>query len=258
MFVDTHAHTYAEAFAEDRDQSIERALENGVKKILLPNIDLESLPGLLQLQEKYPDICYPMIGLHPCDVKPDTYETVLKTLKQELDSKPSKYIAIGETGIDLYWDKSTQEAQIEALEIQVQWCKETLKPIVLHARESLEVLIEVLSRPKNKGIRGVFHCFTGTFAQAQQIIAMGFDIGIGGVLTFKKSSLVEVIEKLPLEHIILETDSPYLAPTPYRGKRNESAYIPIIAQKLAEIKGISIEEVAKCTTENAERIFFKS
>lgn len=258
MFIDTHAHTYAEAFAEDRNQSIQRALENGVSKILLPNIDLESLPGMMQLQQQFPEVCYPMIGLHPCDVKPDTFEATLQAMKQELDANLTKYIAIGETGIDLYWDKTTQKEQIIALEHQVQWCKQTNKPIVIHARDSLDLLIEVLSEPRNKGIRGVFHCFTGDLLQAQKIISLGFDLGIGGVLTFKKSSLVEVLEDIPLQNLVLETDSPYLAPTPYRGKRNESAYIPIIAQKLAEIKKMTLEEVAQATTKNAERIFFEN
>jgi len=254
--IDTHAHLYASQFDEDRGAMINRALEAGVEKIFLPNIDLDSIKGMHDLIEKYPGICYPMMGLHPCDVK-EGFEEVLAKIEKELFTNLDKYIAVGETGIDLYWDKSTLNWQVQAFEVQITWCQQTGLPIVIHARDSIDELIAILQKPKNKGITGVFHCFTGNLTQAQQILELGFYLGLGGVLTFKKSPLVEVVKDLPIDRLILETDSPYLAPMPHRGKRNESAYVQFVAQKLAEIKDISLTQVAETTTANALRLFNK-
>ncbi len=251
-FVDTHSHLYSSKFKEDRDDMMARTLANNVKKIYLPNIDSESIEGMLALEEKYPQNCFPMMGLHPCSVKAD-FEKELYIVEDWLSKH--KFVAVGEMGTDLYWDKSFFPQQQEAFKIQVNLAKKHDLPIVIHCRESFRETIELLTALKDEKLRGIFHCFTGTTADAEEAIGLGFLLGVGGVLTFKKSGLAEALAPIDLKHLVLETDSPYLSPTPHRGKRNESSYIPLIAQKLAEVKQCSIEEVAQKTTQNAEALF---
>lgn len=253
QLVDTHTHLYAEEFDADRPEMMQRAFKNGVTKILLPNIDSTSLQGLKDLCADYPDNCFPMMGLHPCSVKED-FETELALVEKELFSN-NKYYGVGEMGLDLYWDKTFYPQQKTAFIQQVKWSIELNLPLSIHTREATDEAIELLSMPELKGARGVFHCFGGTSQQAEQIIGLGFHLGIGGVLTFKNSNLGEVLAPIDLKHIVFETDSPYLAPMPFRGKRNESAYILNIAQKLAELKDISQEEMAAITTANVAAIF---
>lgn len=251
--IDTHSHIYQPAFDEDRDAMVQRALDAGIQKILLPNIDLESVPRMHALVQAHPNVCYPMMGLHPCDVKED-FEQVLSIMSEHLAQ--GHYVAIGETGIDLYWDKSTYDLQCRAFEIQVEWAKQYGLPIVIHARESIDELIAMLDRLNDDRLMGVFHCFTGTLAQAQHILRYGgFYLGIGGVLTYPKSGLAQVVAEIPMDALILETDAPYLPPVPHRGKRNESAYVELVARHLATVKNTTFEEVALVTTANSKRLF---
>ena len=251
--IDTHTHLYLDAFNEDRPAMISRALEAGVKLMLLPNIDLASIPGMHALCDEFPENCFPMMGLHPCDVK-DDFRAVLNEMEAMLDQR--RYVAIGETGIDLYWDKTTLPNQIESFEIQVEWAKQRDLPIVIHARESFDEIFAVLDRVNDERLKGVFHCFTGNAQQAKKIMDYGgFMMGLGGVLTYEKSGLAEVAKDIPLEVLLLETDSPFLTPKPYRGKRNESAYVKFVAEKLAEVKQLSLHEIAQATTANAIRLF---
>lgn len=251
-FVDTHTHVYLENFDEDRDEVIARAIEKGVSRILLPNIDPSSFEALHRLSGKYPDQCFPMMGLHPTSVKQD-WEDVLEKVKHLLDSR--KYFAVGEIGIDLYWDKTYQKEQEQAFLTQCGWAAERSLPVSIHCRESLDLVISLLEEHSFKGLRGVFHCFTGTREQAGRIINLGFHLGIGGVLTFKNSGLKKELRGLSPEHMVLETDAPFLAPMPYRGKRNEPAYIPLIANHLADALDMDPEEVAERTTRQAKHIF---
>lgn len=254
MFIDTHTHLYSDAFAEDRDAVIARALEAGVHKMLLPNIDMASIEGMFDLERKYPENCFPMMGLHPTSVQED-WEMQLSTIKKYLFERP--FIAVGEIGIDLYWEKKYKDIQVAAFIEQINWAKELDLPIVIHARDSFPEIFEVLDQHNDERLKGVFHCFSGTVEDAAKIRNYGgFLLGIGGVLTFKKSGLDAVVAEIPLEELILETDAPYLAPTPHRGKRNESAYIPLIAEKLSDIHQVSVEKVAQITTANAEALFF--
>lgn len=253
QLVDTHTHLYAEEFDADRDEMLQRSFKNGVTKILLPNIDSTSLQGMKTLCADYSANCFPMMGLHPCSVKED-FETELALVEKELFSD-YKYYGVGEMGLDLYWDKTFYPQQKIAFIQQVKWSIELNLPLSIHTREATDEAIELLSMPELKGARGVFHCFGGTSQQAEQIIGLGFHLGVGGVLTFKNSNLGEVLAPIELKHIVFETDSPYLAPMPFRGKRNESAYILNIAQKLAELKDISQEEIAAITTANVTQIF---
>jgi TatD DNase family protein len=253
MFIDTHTHLYSDAFAEDRDAMIQRAIDAGVEQLLLPNIDVASIEGMYALERKYPKNCFPMMGLHPTSVKED-WEEQLSIIKKHLFQR--EFIAVGEIGIDLYWDKQFQQQQTEAFIQQINWAKGLNIPIVIHARESFPEIFEVLDQHNDDRLKGIFHCFTGTAEDAAKISNYGgFLLGIGGVLTFKKSGLDQVVENLPLESLVLETDSPYLAPTPYRGKRNESAYIPVIAERLSEIFAVSTAEIAEITTANARQLF---
>lgn len=253
-FIDTHTHLYSSQFNEDRDEVIHKCLSNGVKKLLLPNIDLNSIDGMLSLVEKYPNNCFPMMGLHPCSVDENVYQTL--DILESFFTENHNFIAVGEIGIDLYWDKTFLTEQIKAFEIQINWAKKYNLPIVIHARDSFDEIFEVLDRLNDDHLRGVFHCFSGDIVQAKQVLSYGgFKLGIGGVVTFKKSGLDEVLKNISLENIILETDSPYLAPAPYRGKRNESTYIPIIAEKLSSIYGISEVEIGNITTQNALNLF---
>ena len=250
--IDTHTHIYLEQFDEDREEMIQRALDSGVEQFFLPNIDSSSITRMLDLEEAYPGRCFAMMGLHPCSVK-ENFKEELAIVREWLDERP--FCAVGEIGIDLYWDKTFLEQQKEAFLIQVDWAKELGVPIVIHSREATDILIELVEQAKDERLTGVFHCFSGTEEQARRIIGLGFYLGIGGVVTFKNAGLDKVMEKAGLEHVVLETDSPYLAPVPRRGKRNESAYVRLVAEKLAAIKGISFREVAEVTTKNAERLF---
>jgi len=243
---------FSSQFDNDRHQVVQKAIEQGVDKMLLPNINSKTLEAMHQLCQDFPQHCFPMMGLHPCDVK-DDYEEELKIIKSHLDK--GKYVAIGEIGIDLYWDKGTLDIQKKAFRQQLKWAKEYDLPVAIHIRKSFDTIFEVLEEVNDQNLRGVFHCFTGSKEQGQKAIEMGFMLGIGGVVTFKNSGLDKVLKELPLEKLLLETDSPYLAPTPYRGQRNESSFITIVAQKLAEIYEVNLEEVAIKTTQNAKTLF---
>lgn len=251
--VDTHSHLFVEEFDADRHEVMLRAREAGVKHIFMPNIDLASVEPMLQVCAEYPDFCSPMLGLHPTEVKAD-YREDLAQLKALLDRHP--FVAIGEVGLDLYWDKTYKNQQIAALEEQIGWALERNLPLVIHSREAFEELYALFSHYKDTPIRGIFHSFTGTADEAQALLEFpGFMLGINGVVTFKKSTLPEVLREVPLSRVVVETDSPYLAPTPYRGKRNESSYVVRVVEKLAEIYGLCPEAVAEQTTSNANAVF---
>ena len=252
MLIDTHAHLYAEQFDKDRAEMVQRALDHNIKKIFMPNIDSASIEGMLALEKKYPNNCYPMMGLHPCHVK-ENYKEELAIVKHWLDKRP--FCAVGEIGIDLYWDKTFFEQQKDAFRTQINWAKELQIPIIIHAREALDEIIEIVQEEKDERLQGIFHCFTGNAAQAQAIIDLEFYLGLGGVLTFKKSGLDKIIESISLKHLVLETDAPYLSPTPKRGRRNESSYIRFVAKKLATIKNLSEKEVIEQSTKNALDVF---
>jgi TatD DNase family protein len=250
--IDTHAHLYLEQFDEDRAEMMRRAQEAGVSKFFLPNIDSASISAMLAMEEAYPEQCFAMMGLHPCSVRAD-FEAELAIVRQWLDERP--FCAIGEMGIDLYWDKTFLAQQQEAFRIQAEWAKELGLPLVIHSREATDLAIELVAEAKDERLGGIFHCFSGTAEQAQRIIDLGFYLGIGGVLTFKNGGLDRALANIGLEHLVLETDAPYLAPAPHRGKRNESAYVALVLEKLAAMKGLPQEEVARMTTANAEAVF---
>ena len=252
--MDTHTHLYLKHFKQDREKVIRKAITNGVDKMLLPNINSSTIKAMNKICEDFPKNCFAMIGLHPCDVKHETYKKELKIVEDEL--KTGNYIAIGEIGLDLYWEKRTLEIQKDTFEFQINLAKNHKLPIAIHVRESFKEAIEIVEKLNDKDLSGVFHCFTGSINDAKRIIGLGnFYLGIGGVLTFKNSGLDKTIEQIDLKHLILETDSPYLAPTPFRGKRNESKYIVHVAEKLAEVKGVSLEAIAEITSRNASTLF---
>jgi len=251
--IDTHTHLYSEEFDLDRNEMIQRALDKGVEKFFLPAIDSESHQKMLDLETEYPNQIFAMMGLHPCYVKPETWEKELELVKDYLDKRD--FPAIGEIGIDLYWDKSTLDIQVNAFEQQIDWAIEKDLPIVIHTRESFEETFEVLERKKHPKLRGIFHCFSGNLEQAQQAIDLQFILGIGGVVTFKNGKIDQLLNEIPLDKIVLETDSPYLAPVPFRGKRNESAYVELVAGKLVDIYKTDFSEIDRITTENANKIF---
>jgi TatD DNase family protein len=251
-FIDTHAHLYLDDFRTDIDDVIKRALNAGVSKFVLPNIDASSIAAMHNLADRYPGKCFPLMGLHPTSVRAD-FLVELETILNRLAAYP--YYAIGEIGIDLYWDKTYKNEQINVFTLQLDYAEKNNLPVVIHARESFKEIMDIVKMPKYAGIKGIFHAFTGDAHLAKEIIQLGYKLGIGGILTFKNSGLAETIRSVDLEHIVLETDSPYLAPFPYRGKRNESSYIRYVAEILAKIKGVSIEEVASTSTRNAEQIF---
>lgn len=262
MLTDTHSHIYAEEFDDDRDNVIARAETAGVGLVLLPAIDANSYERQERLAASRPDLFRQMMGLHPTSVDAD-YGKALDIAQEKLFANPDKYIGIGEIGLDFYWDTTYHRQQIETLELQTGWAQALDKPIVLHLRngkdgsadtDAYAEVFQLLDRCNYSG-RGIMHCFSGTLKDAQRAVEMGFLIGIGGTVTYKKSTLPDIVRALPLENIVLETDSPYLAPVPYRGQRNESAYVSIVAQKVAEIKGLSPDEVAEVTTANARRMF---
>lgn len=253
MYVDTHAHLYHGKFEEDRAAMVQRALEAGVRKLLLPNVDHESIDAMHALCDAYPDVCYPMIGLHPCSVGAEN-AAAMEEVERLLRTR--SYCAVGEIGIDLYWEKAWLAQQQEVFREHLRWAKELKLPIVIHCRESFAETIAIVEEENDTDLRGVFHCFTGTPEQAQRVIDVGdFYLGIGGVVTYPKGGLAETMAVVGPDHCVLETDAPYLSPVPFRGKRNESAYIPHIAAKLAEVTGRSVEEVARITTANAHRLF---
>ncbi len=251
-FVDTHNHLYLEQFDQDRDEAVERALQAGVKYMLLPNVDEETSGPLLHLHQKYPENCLPMMGLHPTSVKPG-FEKILETMKERFETV--KFYAVGETGIDLYWDKTWFDLQVQSFRTQIEWAIDWDLPVVIHSRNSTSEIMDVLEQYRGTGLKGVMHCFPGDIQQAQWFTDFGFLLGIGGVVTYKKSAMAEVVKEIPLENLILETDAPYLPPVPYRGKRNEPAYIPFIAEKIAELKGVAAEVVAEKTTGAAHSLF---
>jgi TatD DNase family protein len=249
-YIDTHCHLFVEEFQTDYEFVINRAIETGIVEMVIPNIDSESIISLIQLCKKYPNNLFPTIGIHPCSIK-ENYINELKHHEQIL--KENKFIAIGEIGIDLYWDKTYIKEQIIALEMQINWAIEFNLPVILHCRESFSQVFNIVKKYKN--LRGVFHAFSGNSVDAKMVADIGFYIGIGGVLTFKNANLGKEIIDIPLENIVLETDSPYLTPVPFRGKRNEPAYISIIAQKLSELFNIPLQEIESTTTQNAKQLF---
>jgi len=251
--IDTHTHLYLKEFDSDRDNVVKNAIEAGVEKMLLPNIDISTHQAMMNMCEVYPENCFPMIGLHPTSVKED-YIKELDFVEKELSK--NKYIAIGEIGLDLYWDKSYQKQQEEALKIQLEWAIELNLPVVIHVRDSFNETFNVLDKIANPKLKGVFHSFTGNIEQAKKALSYDFYIGVGGIFTFKNAGLNKVIKTLDTKKLLLETDSPYLAPTPKRGKRNESSFLIHIAQKLADEKETDIEKIAQQTTLNAQQLFF--
>ena len=253
-FIDTHTHLFASEFDNDIDIVIKNALDNGISKMLLPNIDSTTTTKMLQLCDRHPNNCYPMIGLHPCSVKKDNLEKEISHVEQMLSQ--NKFIAVGEIGLDLYWDKSTLDLQKIAFGSQIELAKKYKLPIAIHVRDSFDEAIEIVERLNDDNLSGVFHCFTGNLEEAQRIINLKkFYLGIGGVVTFKNGGINKIINQVSLDRIILETDSPYLSPTPFRGTRNESKYLLNIAHKMAELYNIDIEDIAKKTTKNAIDLF---
>lgn len=252
MLIDTHSHIYLPEFEKDRSNMLEKAEKEGVSKILMPAIDSSTHTVMLELEEERPLTCISMIGLHPCSVK-ENYLFELKIVRDYLEKRSFK--AVGEIGLDFYWDKTFTEQQYDAFNQQIEWALHFDLPIVIHSRNSTNECIEVVSKHQKGKLRGVFHCFSGDIVQAKRVIDLGFYLGIGGVVTFKNSGLDKVMEEISLEHVVLETDAPYLAPVPFRGKRNEPAYLKYVAEKLAGIKNVEIDEVAKITTDNAEKLF---
>lgn len=253
--IDTHCHLYAEVMAKDIDQIMERAEKAGVSKFYLPAIDSSTHEGMMMLEENFKGKCFSMIGLHPCSVKGD-YIQELEVINKLLSKR--NFAAIGETGLDFYWDTSFKNEQYLALQHQIELALQYELPLVLHTRNAMQETIDVIKKYSSTHLRGIFHCFGGTAEEATQIIDSDFLLGIGGVVTYKKSGLDEVLKNIDLAHIVLETDAPYLSPVPYRGKTNESSFMIEVAKRLAEIKKVSVEEVDAITTENAERLFGKT
>lgn len=251
-YIDTHVHIYSPKYNEDRDEVIRRSLENGVSKLYMPNIDVESIDSMLEAELRYPGVCIPMMGLHPCDVKKD-FEKELYVMEDWIGKR--EFAGIGETGLDLYWDKTFFEQQKEALRIQIRWAKEKKWPIILHCRESMDETIAIIKEEKTEDLKGIFHCFSGSLDQAKEIIELGFYLGIGGVSTYKNGGLDKVLPEIGLEHLVLETDGPYLAPVPHRGKRNSPEYIPIIAERVGDLTARTVDQVSQDTLKNSNQIF---
>jgi len=252
MLVDTHTHLYLQQFDPDRKESVSRSIENGITTLLLPSIDKSHYSLLMKCVKNYPDNCIPMLGIHPTSVK-ENYLEEIDFIKKEIDQ--NKYCAIGECGLDYYWDKTYIKEQEIVLRDQIELAIQHKLPLVIHSRKSLQEIFNILTDYKESYIKGVLHCFPGNVPEAKKAIELGFYLGIGGVITYKNATMADVVKNISLDHILLETDAPYLTPAPYRGKRNESAYISIIAEKVAEIKEISFEEVEKATTLNACKLF---
>ena len=252
ILTDTHSHLYDTKFVEDRKPMILRAFEENIQRIFIPNIDQNTVKAMMDIVAAYPQKCFPMMGLHPCHVK-ENYKQELAVLKKHLDA--GGFCAIGEIGMDLYWDKTYVENQKIAFRTQIQWAKEKGLPIAIHCRNAFNEIFEILEDEKDEQLRGVFHCFTGSIEQAQRVIDLNFYLGIGGIVTFKKAGLDAVVKEIDLKYLVLETDSPYLAPSPNRGKRNESSYLIHIARKVAELHQVSIERLAQITTDNSIKLF---
>jgi TatD DNase family protein len=250
--IDTHCHLYDRALAGDIENIMQRAASAGVARFYLPAIDRETEQSMLALENRYQDVCFAMQGLHPCSVKSD-YKDALEHVEQSLADR--RFAAIGEIGLDFYWDRSFEKEQYQAFHQQVEWAIGLNLPIVIHSRNSMEQTIRIVREHQNGNLRGIFHCFNEDENLAKEIVALGFYLGIGGPITYKKSKLPDALKHIPLENIVLETDAPYLPPVPFRGKLNESSYIVYVAQKLADIRNVSIEEVAAITTDNAKGIF---
>ncbi len=250
--IDTHAHIYAQEFDQDRDQMVERALQTGIKHILLPNIDLNSIDPMLATEARYPEVCRSMMGLHPCYVDANVKHS-LDTIYAWFEKHP--FIAVGEIGIDLYWDKTFKSEQEQAFQTQLNWAKQLDLPVVIHTRDSIDETLTILRDEQDGNLRGVFHCFGGTVQQAKAINELGFHLGLGGVSTFKNGGMNDVIPELDLDYVILETDCPYLAPVPHRGKRNEPAYMKLVAQRIADLRHMSLADVDRITSTNAKQLF---
>lgn len=251
--IDTHAHIYLDEFVENADDLFRDLKIEGVEKVFMPNIDTTSIDSLNQMEEQYKNRAYSMMGLHPCYVKPENYKEELKTIEQTLRSRT--YWGVGEVGVDLYWDKTTYNIQKEVFDLQIEWAKDLRLPIIIHSRDSLDITIDMIQKQQNGNLTGIFHCFNGTQEQAKKIVDIGFYMGIGGVVTFKNAGVDKTVEKLTLDNIVLETDAPYLAPVPYRGKQNSPKYLPLIAKKVAACLDVTVDDVVKHTTHNAEIIF---
>jgi len=252
ILTDTHTHLYANQFDEDRVEVIQRAIDLGVERFFIPAIDSETTESMFALEKQFPKNMFLMMGLHPTHVK-ENYLEELALVKQWLDKR--KFYAVGEIGMDLYWDKTFVKEQQEAFKQQISWAKEKNLPIVIHCRDAFDEVFEVLEEVKDDKLYGIFHCFTGNLAQAKKAISYNMKLGIGGVVTFKNGKIDQFLDQIPLQNIVLETDAPYLAPAPYRGKRNESSYLVNVATKLAEIYNVSVEEIATITTNNSKDIF---
>ncbi len=250
--IDSHTHLYGKEFDKDRKEVIARANEAGVSTFYLPGIDSESIPAILQMEADFPGRCHAMMGLHPCSVK-ESWETELAIVKDWLSKR--KFAAVGEIGLDFYWDKTFETQQYQAFDIQMQWALDYNLPINIHTRNAMQETINRVKPFAEKGLKGIFHCFGGSYESAKQITDLGFLLGIGGVLTYKNAGLPEVLKKVPLEFIVLETDAPYLTPVPFRGKRNESSYLKYVVEKLCDVYGISAEAIADATSSNAKKIF---
>lgn len=251
--IDTHAHLYSKKYQDDRREMILRAQEAGVQRVYLPAIDSESHQAMLDLEAEWPGYCFAMMGLHPCSVTDTAVAQELAIVEKHLGER--QWAGIGETGIDLYWDKTFFEQQKMAFARQIEWAKDLNLPVIIHARESNEECLEIVKAGQDGRLRGIFHCFSGNAEQARRMIDLGFVLGIGGTVTYPKSDLPEVLKDIPLQHIVLETDAPYLPPVPYRGKRNETAYIRHVADKLSEINSVPLSEVIEVTSQNAQRLF---
>ncbi len=252
MYIDTHAHLYLEQFNEDIDQVLARAQNSGVGKIFLPNINSETLAAMNNLGQQYPKLCYPLIGLHPCYVK-ENYKDELAIIESELAQ--GQYYGIGETGIDLYWDLTYKTNQIRSFEFQIDLAKKYKLPIIIHSRDCLDLTLDIIESNQDGTLTGIFHCFNGDKAQCKKAADMGFHMGLGGVITFKKANLGDMVAYAPQDYLLLETDAPYLSPAPNRGKRNESGYLPLVAMKMAEFRSQPVTEIRDFTTANAEKLF---
>ncbi len=252
MYTDSHTHLYLDAFNDDREEMIQRAIEAGVTRMFLPNIDSNTLEAMFRLADQFPSHCFPMMALHPTSVKED-YRNQLATIEQHIDDV--RIVAIGESGIDLYWDTTFIKEQEEVFRTQINWAKERNLPLVIHARDSFQEIFRIMDDEGGDGLKGVFHSFTGTREDLIKALSFDFMIGINGIVTFKNSNLGEVVQEIPLERLLLETDAPFLSPVPYRGRRNESSYLVGIASRVAEIYNLTKEEIAQVTTQNALRLF---
>lgn len=252
LLTDTHTHIYYETDPEKQSQLMQRCFDNQIRRLFLPNVDVSSVAKIDSLVARYPENCFAMAGLHPCDVKED-YKVQLEQIEASMDRR--KIYAIGEIGIDLHWDQSTLAMQQEAFRIQINWARTRQLPFVIHCREAFEEVFAILDQEQGPDVRGIFHCFTGNLEQAHHAISLGFYLGIGGVVTYKKAGLDAVLAEIDLDHIVLETDAPYLAPVPHRGKPNESSYLLRIAQRVSEIYQLPLEQIAEVTTVNSKKVF---